>query len=146
MNQMEDSMIIFLRNIPENTKHSNIIAFVEPAIKKRWFQKRGEIVDVKVMQLKDPRAETSEFHGVVGVEPDKVGAKAILALNRKVFLGKHIAVHEYHRRDWHNDPRLEHVSNAQERRKGDRRRKGLEEVIDISRQFTSHKTFLRRHG
>ncbi|MDT8425371.1 MAG: RNA-binding protein [Methyloprofundus sp.] len=137
-------MIIFLRNIPENTKHSDIIAFVEPAIKKRWFQKKGEIVSVKVMQLNDPRAGTTEFHGLVTIEPDKVGAKVIRRLNRKLFLAKHIAVHEYHRRNWHNDPRLERTSNVQERRKADRRRKDLEEAADISKRFTRHKTFSRQ--
>jgi len=139
-------MIIFLRNIPANTKHSDIIAFVERALKKRWFQKKGEIVDLKVRQLKDPRAEDSEFHGVVAIEPDKAGTKAIQMLNRKKFLDKYIAVHEYHRRDWHNDPRLERMSSARERRKADRRRKGLEEVVDITKQFSSHKTFSRQHS
>jgi len=78
-------VIIFLRDIPENTRHSDIIAFVEPALKKRWFQKKAEIVGLKVRQLKGPCAEDSEFHGVVTIEPDKAGSKAIQMLNRKKF-------------------------------------------------------------
>jgi len=116
-------MIIFLRNIPEKTKLSDIIAFIEPIMKKKWFQRKGEIVKVRIMKLNDPRTEASEFHGVVTIEPDKVGKQIIRALNRKRFLDKHIAVHEYHYRSWHNDLRLDCFVRDNDRRRGDRRRK-----------------------
>jgi len=111
-------MIIFLRNIPAKTKHSDIISFIEPAMKKRWFQKRGEIINVRVIKLNDPRVEALEFHGVATIEPDQVGKQVIRALNRKRFLDKHIAVHQYHCRSWHNELRLEHTVRDHERRRG----------------------------
>ncbi len=97
------------------------------------------------MQLNDPRTDTAEFHGVVTLVPDKVGKKVIQALNRKIFLGKHIAVHEYHRRNWHNDPRLKMAKVGSERRLEDRRRKDVVVVADITEQFSSHKTFSRQY-
>jgi len=138
-------MIVFLRNIPAKTKRSDIVAFIEPAIKKRWFQKKAEIVEIKVMQLNDPRAGTMEFHGVVTIEPEKVAKKVIRKLNRQVFLGKRIAVHEYCRRNWHNDPRIKNALTTDDRRKSDRRRNDVEIVADISDQFSSNKSFSRRY-
>ncbi|MCF7971053.1 MAG: RNA-binding protein [Methylococcaceae bacterium] len=139
-------MIIFLRNIPEKTKHSDIIAFIEPAMKKRWFQKKGEIINVRVMKLNDARTEASEFHGVVTIEPDKVGVQVVQALNRKRFLDKHIAVHEYQCRNWHNDLRLDQAVCDHERRKGERRHGDLQEAGNVSSQAASTQNFLKRYG
>jgi len=139
-------MIIFLRNIPDITKRSDIISFVEPAIKKIWFRKKAEIVDIKVMQLRDPKTGESEFHGIVTIDPDKAGKTVIRALNRKKFLNKHIAVHEYHRRNWHNDPRLKRMNKTHERRVGDRRRKDLSVVEGITHKISGYKNFSQRYG
>jgi len=138
-------MIIFLRNIADKTKYSDIISFVEPAIKKIWFRRQAEIIDVKIMQLHDPQTGESEFHGIVTIEPDKAGQTAIRKLNRKKFLNKHIAVHEYHRRNWHNDPRLKRMLRGHERRLGDRRRKDLSVVKEVTNKISGYKEFSQRY-
>lgn len=138
-------MIIFLRNIPAKTKHSDIIAFMEPAMKASLFGKKSVIESVKVLHLKDSRTNISEFHGLVSIQPDAAAKKVIKRLNRKRFLNKYIAVREYQRRDWHNDPRLSYkpLAATAERRVGDRRRRYVEEVGDITSHFSSHKVFHR---
>ena len=140
-------MIIFLRNIPARTKHSDIKAFIEPAIKMSLFGKKGNIIKIKILHLKDSRTYISEFHGLVTIEPDTAAQKVIQRLNRKKFLNKYIAVREYQRRDWHNDPRLSQkpiVSTKAEKRIVDRRRKSIEVVEDITDKFSGQKNFHRQ--
>ena len=140
-------MIIFLRNIPAQTRLSDIRAFIEPAIKMSLFGKKGKIGKIKVLHLKDSRTYISEIHGLVTIEPDTAAQKVIKRLNRKKFLGKYIAVREYQRRDWHNDVRLNHkpfVSTKAERRIADRRRNSIEVVEDITDKFHGQKNFHRQ--
>lgn len=140
-------MIVFLRRIPGKTKTSDIIAFIEPALKRGWFAKKGVIDKVKVLQLKDTGTKISEYHGLVTITPDAVAERVIKRLNRKLFLGKRIAVREFQRRDWHNDPRMNQeympLSNTN-RRDGDRRRSYMEAVADLSNNFSSNKNFHRQ--
>ncbi len=142
-------MIIFLRNIPSKTKHSDIIAFVESAMTVSLFGKKGSIEKIKVLQLKDSRTNISEFHGLVTIQPDVAAKRVIKRLNRKKFLNKYIAVSEYQRRDWHSDPRLNQTplvsTTKAEKRTGDRRRKNVEVVEDLTDTFSSNKTFHRNH-
>lgn len=54
---------------------------------------------------------------------------------------------EYHRRAWHNDPRIKHNAGAAEissRRVADRRRKNLEVVNDIATKFSGDQSFHRQ--
>lgn len=143
-------MIIFIRKIPANTKLSEIIGFVEPAIKGGIFRKGGVIRDAKILALRDLRLRTLEFHGLVTIEPDKAALRAIKKLKGKRFKGKFVAVRQYFQRDWHNDPRQNRQQpggpDIQERRIGDRRRgKGLEIIEDISGKFSSAGDFTRKN-
>ena len=141
-------MIIFLKNIPVQTKHSDIAAFIKPAMKAGLFGKKGVVENIKVLQLKDARTNISEYHGLVTMQPDSAAKKVIKRLNRKKFLNKYIAVEEYQRRDWHNDPRLndmELASKPSELRIADRRRRSIEVVEDMTDKFSSNKTFYRHH-
>ncbi len=45
-------MIIFLRNIPEHTRQSDIIAFVKPALKVSFLGKKGIIENIKSTAFK----------------------------------------------------------------------------------------------
>ena len=112
------------------------------------FGKKGVVENIKVLQLKDARTNISEYHGLVIMQPDSAAKKVIKRLNRKKFLNKYIAVREYRRRDWHNDPRLndmEPASRSSELRMTDRRRKSIEVVEDMTDKFSSNKTFYRHH-
>lgn len=139
-------MIIFLRNIPEQTQHSDIITFVQTAMKTSLFGKKGFIENIKVVHLKNTRTNISEFHGLVTIQPDAAANRVIKRLNRKRFLNKHIAVREYHLRDWHNDPRINYNSQRSaksEQRIGDRRRRSIEVIEGNSTTFSSDEVFHR---
>ena len=118
-------MIVFLRNIPVETRRRDIIAFIEPAMKASFFGKKGFIDDIQILHFKDVGRFISEYHALVYVEPDVVAKRVIKRLNRKSILHKHIAVREYQIRNWHNDPRTNHrplTRNIAEKRIGERRR------------------------
>lgn len=143
-------MIIFLRKIPAATKPSEIIAFVEPAIKGGLFRRSGRITGVKILALQDKRLKTLEFHGLVTVEPDAVALRAIKKLKGRRFKGKFVVIRQYFERDWHNDPRQNRGAlveqNIQNRRMSDRRRgKDLEIIKDISEKFSSSGDFVRKN-
>lgn len=139
-------MIIFIRKIPANTKISEIIDFVEPAIKGGLFRKSGIIRGAKILALRDVRLRTLEFHGLVTVEPDAVALRAIKKLKGQRFKGKFVVVRQYFQRDWHNDPRQgSREQKVTERRITDRRRgKDLEIIHDISEKFSSAGDFVRK--
>ncbi|NOQ12915.1 MAG: hypothetical protein GQ583_00335 [Methyloprofundus sp.] len=141
-------MILFLRSISAQTRRSDIIAFIEPAMKVSLFGKKGAIEQIKILHLKDARTNISEFHGLVTIEPDAAAKRVLKHLNRKKFLDKHIVVREYHQRDWHNDPRENHepfISTKAEKRVTDRRRRNIEVVEGIKHKFSSNRTFHRNY-
>jgi len=144
-------MVVFFRNIPDHTTHNHLIEFIEPVIKVPWFRAKGTIGRIKLIELQDANAKTSEFHGLVTIEPDKVARKVIKKLNRKRFLGKHILVREYQSRCWHNDLRINHNPKKLKfdcRRGSDRRRGGLN-VVEVGDQsktsFSGDKAFHRHY-
>lgn len=141
-------MIIFLRKIPAGTKLSELTDFVTPALKGGWFRKSGRIINVEILTLHDIRLNTYEFHGLVTVEPDAMGFKAIKRLKGRRFKDKLIIVRQYFQRSWKNDHRLHSLqadSDIAEKRKMNRRRgKDLEIVKDISEKFSSEGDFFRK--
>ena len=142
-------MIIFIRKIPAATKASELIDFVGPALKGGLFRKSGRITAVKILAVQDKRLNTLEFHGLVSVEPDAVGIRAIRKLKGSRFKGKLIIVRQYFIRDWHKDPRQNPRrvvdKNILDRRINDRRRgNDLEIIKDISEQFSSSGDFVRK--
>ena len=139
-------MIIFLRKIPADTKLSEIADFVEPALKGGWFRKSGTITKIDILTLHDTRLNTYEFHGLVTVEPDAMGFRAIKRLKGRRFKDKLIIVRQYFQRSWRNDPRLDNNNtDFVDQRKADRRRgKDLETVRDISEKFSSAGDFVRK--
>ena len=142
-------MIILFRNVPAQTKDHHLAEFIEPALKAAWFRKRIVIEELKVIHLHDQHSKTSEFHGLVTIQLEAAGRRVITRLNKKRLLGKPIIVREYHRRLWHNDPRVKHNPQNLEipcRRNADRRRKKLEMVKDVSTKFSGDKSFHRQHN
>jgi hypothetical protein len=139
-------MIVILRRIPPETLYQDIIDFIEPALKAKWFSKEGFIEDVKILIIKDNNKEKTEYHGLVRINPDSSAKKIIRLLNRKSILGTRISVREYQYRSWHNDPRAninKRLGKVLHRRKGSRRRPNLESVIENAITFTSDKSFHR---
>jgi RNA recognition motif-containing protein len=144
INLLKPSMIVLLRNIPPETMYEDIINFIEPALKAKWFGKDGYIEEVKILSINDNVKETVEQHGIIRINPDSSAKKAIKFLNRKPILGKRIAVREYRYRSWHNDPRgnlNKRLGKILHRRTGSRRRPNLKSVLANATTFTSDKSF-----
>ncbi|MGZ4958003.1 MAG: hypothetical protein ACXV7J_02015 [Methylomonas sp.] len=140
-------MILFLRKIPANTKLTEISDFVTPALKGGLLRKAGRLVKVEILALHDVRLNVHEFHGLVTVEPDSAGLRAIKLLKGRRFKDKLIIVRQYMHRSWHNDPRQSHkrFNIGDERRIADRRRgKYLEVISDLSGKFSSTGDFARK--
>ena len=141
-------MIIFLRNIPSNTRYKDISAFVEPALKGGLFGRPGKITKIELLPLKDARLKSEEFHALVTVEPDGVGFRALKLLKGKRFKDKLIVVRQFVHRNWHNDSRHNHQplpSNVLERRLFDRRRgKNVERIQEYTIGIMDPGDFARR--
>ncbi len=139
-------MIVFLRNLPNKTLYRDIIEFIEPALKGKWFNKGGYIEEVKILIIKDPDKETIEQHALVRISPDSCAIRVIKMLNRKPILEKRIAVREYQYRSWRNDSRTgvnKKLAEKLRRRRGSRRRPNLETIIKSPATFSSSKSFHR---
>ncbi|MCD2449288.1 RNA-binding protein [Methylicorpusculum oleiharenae] len=119
-------MLVLLKRIPSDTSKYEISSFFGSALKGGFFAKRGYIHDIKIMMIKKNHKNTAfEFYGLVRVEPEPVGQRAIKQLNGKQINGKNIAVIEFYSRNWHNDPRLRrnHINLPfQDRRRNERRK------------------------
>ncbi len=107
-------MIIFLRNIPNDTLRSDIAKFIFPAIKGGLFREKGEIKFIKLLAMRGMFVKTVEHHALVAIEPDKVALRVIKKLHSTHLKGKRIIVRQYSPRDKirgyytaHNDQRRE---------------------------------------
>jgi hypothetical protein len=98
-------MIVFLRNIPNDTHRQEIIDFVMPAVRGGLFRPKGKIASIDILAVKDPATELTEYHCLVHVLPDEVGLRVIRRLHGQQFKGKRITVREYVVRSWRNDRR-----------------------------------------
>jgi hypothetical protein len=139
-------MHIILVRIPAETTPRDIAHFLEPVLKGGLFVRKGIIEKIEIQILHDDRINATEYHGLVKIEPDAAAQRVIKKLNRKAINGKHIAVREYHIRNWHNDPRLRPKPLNLEfscRREGDRRRTHLQVLTNNEVRFTSNKRFHR---
>jgi len=142
-------MLIFIRNIPELTLTKDLVEFVTPALKGVLPLSSGKVVKAEILVLLDKHTKLMEYHGLVSVDSEKAGRKAIKKLNGARLNGKMVIVREYVTRSWHNDRRLNHANVADGMGKGmrrcDRRRgKDIEVIQDISDMFTADKRHVRK--
>ena len=141
-------MILFIRNIPANSHPGELEHYVSGAVKRSFFFRSGKILKCEILVLQDKRTKAFEFHGMVHVDSDKAGERAIQQLKGKRFKNKLVMVREYRFRSWHNDRRLRHgkvTDKIMEKRFSDRRRgEGLEVIKDISKMFSSYEDFTRK--
>lgn len=142
----QPTMILFLRNIPANTGTTEIINYLQPAVRAGLFAKSGEILVVKVMSMLDQETGEIEHHGLAVLDSDETGRRVIKKLNGKPFKGKRMVVREYMLRRWQNDPRRKQVilpPDIVDQRQSDRRRNKvrLKKVVDISTRLSSLEGF-----
>lgn len=141
-------MILFVRNIPASSHPSELQQYVASAVKRNFLFRSGRILKCEILVLQDKRTKAFEFHGMVHVDSDKAGERAIQQLKGKRFKNKLVMVREYKFRTWHNDRRLRHGSVSEkiaEKRLTDRRRgEGVEVIRDITKMFSSSEDFTRK--
>jgi hypothetical protein len=140
-------MVIFFRNIPGDTLHKELIAFIRPALKGGFFKAQGKITKINIVALKDKDINFTEYHALVTIEPDPAALRTIRKLHGQPFKGKRVVVREYVRRSWKNDRRLacNYIEDAptKERRHNLTRRRNLEAVEEARPRFSSQKSFHR---
>jgi hypothetical protein len=108
VNEEEGYMIIFLRNIPINTRKYEIAAFIEPIFYDSFLGKSAikvSVQDIAILSLKDVDSETLEKHALVRIIPAAVARRMIKRLNGVLFKNSLIWAREYINRSTLNDPR-----------------------------------------
>jgi hypothetical protein len=124
-------MIIFLRNIPPETKKYEIASFINRVFNDCFLDKPStkiSLEDIEILSIQDVDSNTLEQHGLVRVFPKEVGRRIIKQLDGTIFKQKHITAREYINRSAQNDPRNAYPNteiNFKERRISDRRRSPL---------------------
>jgi len=140
-------MIIILKRIPKHTRKKDIVDYLAPILKGKIFQNPGIIERVQIGVSKNYQTKRIDFYGIVYIDSDEAANRVIKKFNRKIFLGKNIAISEYHNRFWDNDPRIslfEPGDELKSQRKFDRRRSRLKETKAPSVDFSSHESFHRK--
>lgn len=128
-------MIIFLKKIPANTLPSELHDFVAPALKGGLFLASGRIIRAEILLIQNKTTKLFDFHGLIHVDSEAAGKRAIARLKGKLFKKRAIQVKEYIVRSWHNDPRQneerppEHIRNM--RNKDRRSHQKVEIIRDI---------------
>ena len=122
-------MIIFLRNIPPETKKYEIASFIGKVLNHCFLgipSTKITIEDIEFLSIQDVDSNTLEKHGLVRVSPKEVAKRVIKKLDGTIFKGDYVTVREYINRSAHNDPRNELLPDTtmdfKERRASDRRR------------------------
>jgi hypothetical protein len=125
-------MFIFLAKIQPSTTKRDIVNFISPVLKGGLFATKGILENIEINVLQDSCTNTTEYHAIVQVAPDKAALRVIHQLNRKKLNGKPINVRPYYIRNRKNDPRLKNqypVLKIKQKRLDNRRRDYLEMLI-----------------
>lgn len=121
-------MIIFLRNIPLDTKKFELVGFLTPIFGKCFLgdpTTNISVEDIDFLSIQDVDSNAMEKHGLVRVFPNEVGKRLIKNLDGKFFKQQPVAAREYVIRSASNDPRnhsKEPPAGMTDRRIADRRR------------------------
>jgi hypothetical protein len=138
-------MIIFLRNIPSDTKKYEIANFVNSALNNTLLYGHPvtvtnittEDIDIiDILSVENVDSNVIESHGLVRIFPDNVGEIAIKKLDGATFKGKPITIRKYIIRSERNDPRSKHPADIKfkEQRTSDRRRGEKKNISILNRR------------
>jgi hypothetical protein len=131
VNEVEGYMIIFLRNIPINTKKYEIATFIEPVFNDCFLGRsttKVSVQDIEILSIQDIDTDVLEKHALVRIFPKEVARRVIKRIDGALFKNTPISAREYVNRSSSNDPRNSNPNQPYafpERRIGDRRRKPL---------------------
>ena len=124
-------MWIFIRQIPKGTTRKELGKFVSKGLRPSWiFFPLPSHVKVKrceILQISNPETKTTEYHGVVQIDPSSAALLVIERLDGRELQGKLVEVRKYFRRSSYRDRRriLSEQKLQQENRRQDRRRERL---------------------
>ncbi len=127
-------MILFVRNIPENTRTKELKDFVEPALDRRFFflPKRGRVLKAEILALQNQHNKLIEHHGLVFLDSKPALECALSNLRGKRFKNRPLQIREYKYRSTKNDRRRFASANGlfEDQRLHDRRRGSNMQVIE----------------
>ena len=132
-------MIIFLRNIPPETKKYEIASIIDRVFNGCFVDEPSakiSLEDIEILSIEDVDSNTFETHGLVKIFPKEIGKSVLKRLEGMIFKEKRITVHEYVIRTASNDPRNKHqvtIIDFKEQRASDRRR-GVQKNINVNRR------------
>lgn len=125
-------MLLFFKDIPKYTSIKEINKFIVSSrggLGKIFPFARGfTLVKCEILRLEDRRKKTIEYHGLIEIEPERVGRSLIARLNGGVLLGSRVEVRPFIKRSVYKDRRRLHADLELlpvERRRRDRRRPWL---------------------
>jgi len=128
-------MWIFLYQIPSESTRPQLGSFVSKGLKRSCtllpFPSQAKIKRCEILQIFSPESNTTEYHGLVQMDPGEAALSVIKRLSGHQFQGKLIEVREYFRRSSNRDRRriLTGRHGRQELRRKDRRRDRLKRSV-----------------
>ena len=129
-------MWIFLRHIPKGAAtRSELEGFVSKSLRPSWiFFLSGSHTIIKrceILQIVNPATHSTEYHGLVQINPSTAAPPVIRRLNGRKLQGKPIEVRQFFRRSALRDRRrtLLERKPSLENRRGDRRRDELRSTV-----------------
>ncbi len=139
-------MFLIIKHLDPSVTIDELEEFVVPSVNGRFFQKKGTIKALKIIELVTKKGSSVERHGIVRVDSDSIKARLIKSLNgRSINNIKHF-VDEYIFRQWSADRRSTDLPSSAlmknrtlNRRMSDRRRSGLK-MIEVSQKLFSIQT------
>lgn len=136
-------MFVIIKNLHQNTTIDDLEKFVAPAISGRFFQRKGSIKALKIIELTTRKGSSVERHGIVRVDSDSTKKRLVKFLNNRSINKVSYAVDEYVIRHWSADHRSNGLSVSSlakkqipDRRKSDRRRSSLRMVEVCQKAFS----------
>lgn len=133
-------MYVIIKNLLPSISIDDLEEFVIPAAKGRFFQKKGTIKSLKIIELVCAKTGVSvERHGLVIVDSDSIKKRLIKSLNGQSIGNVKHSVGEYVIRHWSIDSRsgdLPFKRPTLDRRKSDRRRSGLNMIAVSQKSFS----------
>jgi len=124
-------MWVFLRQIPKGSTCEELGNFVSKGLKPSWmlypFPSHAKVKRCEILQIFNLETKTTEYHGLVQIDPSMAALSVIERLNGRELGGKHIEVHKYFRRSSYRDRRriTSERNEQQEFLRRDRRRDRL---------------------
>ena len=125
-------MWVFVRQIPKSSAtRGELVKFVNKGLRPSWiffpFSSHAKVKRCEILQIFNPETKTTEYHGLVQIDPSKAALPVIERLNGRKLKGKPVEVRKYFRRSPHRDRRriLFEREDLQEFRRQDRRRDRL---------------------